>query len=82
VKKSGPGIMSRVGESMRNMASSWMLKSREPEFQEMADYTKAYREKMISLETISDKIAKDRFGKIYTHQLWYSAIQHGFNQNF
>lgn len=63
MKKSGPGLMSRVGDSMRNMASSWMLKSREPEFQEMADYTKAFREKIISMETISDRIAKDRFGK-------------------
>ena len=47
---------------MRNMASSWMLKSREPEFQEMAEYTKTFREKMLALETVSDKIAKDRFG--------------------
>lgn len=48
---------------MRNMASSWMLKSREPEFQEMAEYTKTFREKMLALEAISDKIAKDRFGE-------------------
>jgi len=45
------------------MASSWMLKSREPEFQEMAEYTKTFREKMLALESISDKIAKDRFGE-------------------
>ena len=45
------------------MASSWMLKNREPEFQEMAEYIKTFREKMLVLETISDKIAKDRFGK-------------------
>ena len=48
---------------MRNMASSWMLKSREPEFQEMAEYTKTFREKMLTLEAASDKIAKDRFGE-------------------
>lgn len=55
--------MSRMSDSMRNMASSWMLKSREPEFQEMAEYTKTFREKMLALESISDKIAKDRFGE-------------------
>ena len=55
--------MSRMSDSMRNMASSWMLKSREPEFQEMAEYTKTFREKMLTLEAVSDKIAKDRFGK-------------------
>lgn len=55
--------MSRMSDSMRNMASSWMLKSREPEFQEMAEYTKTFREKMLALEAISDKIAKDRFGE-------------------
>ena len=49
---------------MRNMASSWMLKSREPEFQEMADYTKTFREKMLAIEAASDKIAKDRFGEM------------------
>ena len=49
---------------MKNMASSWMLKSREPEFQEMADYTKAFREKMLAVEAASDKIAKDRFGNM------------------
>ena len=47
---------------MRNMASSWMLKNREPEFQEMAEFTKTFREKMVALESVSDKIAKDRFG--------------------
>ena len=52
-----------MSDSMRNMASSWMLKNREPEFQEMAEYTKTFREKMLALETISDKIAKDRFGE-------------------
>ncbi|KXJ19222.1 sorting nexin-7 [Exaiptasia diaphana] len=61
VKKSGPGLMSRMGDSMRNMASSWMLKSRDPDFQEMADYTKTFREKMTAMENISDRIAKDRF---------------------
>ena len=55
--------MSRMSDSMRNMASSWMLKNREPEFQEAAEYTKNFREKMVALETISDKIAKDRFGE-------------------
>lgn len=56
--------MSRMSDSMKNMASSWMLKSREPEFQEMADYTKVFREKMLAVEAASDKIAKDRFGKM------------------
>ena len=53
-----------MSDSMRNMASSWMLKSREPEFQEMADYTKTFREKMLAIEAASDKIAKDRFGEM------------------
>lgn len=51
-----------MSDSMRNMASSWMLKNREPEFQEMAEFTKTFREKMVALESVSDKIAKDRFG--------------------
>ncbi|KAK2555025.1 Sorting nexin-30 [Acropora cervicornis] len=61
VKKQSPGLMSRMSDSMRNMASSWMLKNREPEFQEMAEFTKTFREKMVALESVSDKIAKDRF---------------------
>lgn len=52
-----------MSDSMRNMASSWMLKNREPEFQEMAEFTKTFREKMVALESVSDKIAKDRFGE-------------------
>lgn len=55
--------MSRMSESMRNVASSWMLKTRDPEFQEMSEYNKAFREKIVTMETITDKIAKDRFGK-------------------
>ena len=59
---------------MRNMASSWMLKTREPEFQEMAEYTKNFREKMLAIETISDKIAKDRFGeKVHTFFLLFTC---------
>lgn len=71
VKKQSPGLMSRMSDSMRNMASSWMLKNREPEFQEMAEYIKTFREKMLVLETISDKIAKDRFGK---KKVWLFAF--------
>lgn len=70
VKKQSPGLMSRMSDSMRNMASSWMLKNREPEFQGMAEYIKTFREKMLALETISDKIAKDRFGK----KVWLFAF--------
>ena len=66
--------MSRMSDSMRNMASSWMLKSREPEFQEMAEYTKTFREKMLALEATSDKIAKDRFGE--------NAVMQVSNVNF
>jgi hypothetical protein len=40
-----------------------MLKTRDPEFQEMSEYTKAFREKMLTMENITDKIAKDRFGE-------------------
>ncbi|XP_032219689.2 sorting nexin-7-like [Nematostella vectensis] len=73
VKKQGPGLMSRMSDSMRNMASSWMLKSRDPEFQEMTEYTKTFREKMIAMETISDKIAKDRFD-LLEHYLEFIPI--------
>jgi len=52
-----------MSDSMKNMASSWMLKNREPEFQEMAEYTKNFREKILAFEAVSDKIAKERFGK-------------------
>lgn len=45
-----------------------MLKSREPEFQEMADYTKAFREKVLAIEAVSDKIAKDRFDLLETYK--------------
>lgn len=63
MKKQSPGLMSRMSDSMKNMASSWMLKNREPEFQEMAEYTKNFREKILAFEAVSDKIAKERFGK-------------------
>ena len=68
--------MSRMSDSMRNMASSWMLKNREPEFQEMAEYIKTFREKMLALETISDKIAKDRFGKKSVVICFYTEMLH------
>ena len=58
--------MSRMGESFKSMASSWMLKSREPEFQEIADYTKNFREKIAMLEQISDRVARERFGEFST----------------
>ena len=63
MKKQSPGLMTRMSDSMRSMASSWMLKNREPEFQEMTDYTKNFREKMLALENVADKIAKERFGE-------------------
>ena len=64
MKKQSPGLMSRMSDSMRSVASSWMLKAREPEFQEMVEYTKNFRDKIITMESISDKIAKERFGEL------------------
>ena len=63
MKKQGPGAMARMGESFKSMASSWMLKSRDQEFQEIADYTKNFRDKISMIEQISDRIARERFGK-------------------
>lgn len=62
-KKLTPGIISRVGESVKNTASSMMLKTRDKEFCDMAEFAKTFNEKLSSVEKVTDKLARERFGK-------------------
>ena len=61
-KKQGPGIMSRMGDSVKHTASSMMLKTREKEFTDIAEFAKTFNEKITSIEKVTDKLARERFG--------------------
>ncbi|EDO46895.1 predicted protein, partial [Nematostella vectensis] len=74
VKKQGPGLMSRMSDSMRNMASSWMLKSRDPEFQEMTEYTKTFREKMMPWKQYLIRLQRTGLVYLLEHYLEFIPI--------
>ena len=64
-KKQAPGIMSRMGDSMKHTASSMMLKTRDKEFTDIAEFSKTFHEKISSVEKVTDKLARERFGMFY-----------------
>ncbi|XP_052776307.1 sorting nexin-30-like isoform X2 [Mya arenaria] len=79
-KKQSTGLLSRVGESIHNMSTSYMLKYRKPEFAAMQDYMLAFAEKLGSVERITQRIVKEQtefhvdlqeWGPIYT--LWANS---------
>ncbi|WAR23722.1 SNX30-like protein, partial [Mya arenaria] len=59
-KKQSTGLLSRVGESIHNMSTSYMLKYRKPEFAAMQDYMLAFAEKLGSVERITQRIVKEQ----------------------
>ena len=61
-KKLAPSIMSRMGDSVKHTASSMMLKTREKEFNDIAEFAKTFNEKISSVEKVTDKLARERFG--------------------
>lgn len=61
-KKQAPGIMSRVGDSVKHTASSMMLKTRDQEFTDIAEFAKTFNEKISSVEKVTDRLARERFG--------------------
>ena len=63
-KKLAPGLMSRMGDSVKHTASSMMLKTREKEFNDIAEFAKTFNEKISSVEKVTDKLARERFGTV------------------
>ena len=64
-RKQASGLMSKVGGSMKNVATQWMLKNRPPEFTAMVEYNMNFQKKIQTLGLIADEIAKERFCKYH-----------------
>ncbi|XP_077981955.1 sorting nexin-30-like [Glandiceps talaboti] len=58
-KKQGPGVLSRMGDSMRNVAATYMLKSRSPEYTMMGEYIQTFGEKLGTINRVSERLIKE-----------------------
>ncbi|XP_041063721.1 sorting nexin-7 isoform X1 [Carcharodon carcharias] len=82
-KKLGPGFISKMGETVRAVASTVRsVKNRPDEFTAMGDYVDIFRQKMGTLDKISQRILKElrehlaemkEYGPIYTQ--WSESEQ-------
>uniref|UniRef100_UPI00398F412E sorting nexin-7 isoform X3 n=1 Tax=Pristiophorus japonicus TaxID=55135 RepID=UPI00398F412E len=82
-KKLGPGFISKMGETVRAVASTVKsIKNRPDEFTAMSDYADIFRQKMGTLDKISQRILKElkehlsemkEYSPIYT--LWSGSEQ-------
>lgn len=62
-RKQGPGFLSRMGETVRAVASSVRgLKSRPEEFMLMHDYVEEFSSKITSVDKITQRITKEQRG--------------------
>lgn len=62
-KKQGPGFLSRLGETVRAMASSVRgLKSRPEEFSLMQEYVEDFSIKISSVDKVTQRIIKEQRG--------------------
>ncbi|XP_068919500.1 sorting nexin-7 isoform X2 [Petaurus breviceps papuanus] len=81
-KKQGPGLLSRMGQTVRAVASSVRgVKNRPEEFTEMNDYMGTFSQEINLIDKISHRIYKEEkeyfeemkeYGPIYT---WWSASE-------
>ncbi|XP_063795915.1 sorting nexin-7 isoform X2 [Pseudophryne corroboree] len=80
-KKQGPGFLSRMGQTLKAVASSVRgVKNRPEEFTELGEYVEAFSQKINVLDKISQRICKEEkdyyeelkeYGPIYT--LWSAS---------
>ncbi|KAG8436763.1 hypothetical protein GDO86_007739 [Hymenochirus boettgeri] len=80
-KKQGPGLFSRMGQTIKAVASSVRgVKNRPEEFAELGEYVDAFNQKISVLDKISQRIYKEQkdyneelkeYGPIYT--LWSAS---------
>ncbi|KAG8555603.1 hypothetical protein GDO81_017756 [Engystomops pustulosus] len=80
-KKQGPGLLSRMGQTFKAVASSVRgVKNRPVEFTELAEYVEAFGQKISVLDKVSQRILKEQkdyyeemkeYGPIYT--LWSAS---------
>lgn len=64
-KKQAPGLITRMSDTVKHAASSFMLKTREKEFTDIADFAKTFNEKISCMEKVTDKLARERFGELF-----------------
>lgn len=66
-RKQGPGFLSRMGETVRAVASSVRgLKSRPEEFTLMQHYLEEFSSKISSVDKITQRISKEQRGTGWT----------------
>ncbi|XP_073499335.1 sorting nexin-7 isoform X2 [Phyllobates terribilis] len=80
-KKQGPGLLSRMGQTIKAVASSVRgVKNRPDEFTELGEYVEAFGQKISVLDKVSQRIHKEEkdyydemkeYGPIYT--LWSAS---------
>ncbi|KAM3914994.1 sorting nexin-7 [Leptodactylus fuscus] len=80
-KKQGPGLLSRMGQTIKAVASSVRgVKNRPEEFTELGEYVEAFGQKISVLDKVSQRILKEEkdyyeemkeYGPIYT--LWSAS---------
>ncbi|XP_075038435.1 sorting nexin-7 [Mixophyes fleayi] len=80
-KKQGPGLLSRMGQTLKAVASSVRgVKNRPDEFTELGEYVEVFSQKINVLDKISQRISKEEkdyheelkeYGPIYT--LWSAS---------
>ncbi|CAJ0927634.1 unnamed protein product [Ranitomeya imitator] len=80
-KKQGPGLLSRMGQTIKAVASSVRgVKNRPDEFTELGEYVEAFGQKVSVLDKVSQRIHKEEkdyyeemkeYGPIYT--LWSAS---------
>lgn len=68
-KKQGPGLLSRMGQTVRAVASSVRggVKNRPEMFTEMNDYMETFSQKINVLDKIAHRIYKEERGKQKTN---------------
>ncbi|KAG1668788.1 Sorting nexin-30 [Nymphon striatum] len=59
-RKQGTSLISRFSESFHNMAATYMMKDRSPEYEDMSVYINRLGEKIGVLERISQRIQKEQ----------------------
>lgn len=62
-KRQGLALLSKVGESVKNVAGGYKLRVRPPEFCAMGEYLDTFNQKLGTIDRIAQRILKEQSGK-------------------
>ena len=56
--------MSRLADSFHNMSAAYMMKNRDPDFDDLTAYINAFADKLAVTDRVAQRLLKEQYGEL------------------